>query len=294
MDDNAEIQSYVSHLKQNGREMASTRYASALRTFAGYLHGIKPTGKTFDTFTTNDVESYVRSIPNANTANMALSVIRGYMEYRSQSLDIDDPRAPRELQRSNQLGRIKPAKIIPTREKKSLTPEELRQLLKAIEDNEHGKDADLIYAATVVQFYFGARPVELHNWLRRAKINWKDNSMVIMTAKTHRERFLAWHPNLTPYLTLWYQSLPLPGLERWLTRRIKKYSFQGMKVTAKTGRKTVQTQFRLRKIDDNTIDIIIGHTINKIADIYTDFAEFDNMVRDIMVNKHYMIEEKII
>jgi hypothetical protein len=40
--------------------------------------------------------------------------------------------------------------------------------------------------------------------------------------------------------------------------------------------------------------MILGHTISKIADIYTDFSQLDDMVRDVMINKHYMITEKII
>ena len=290
-DDNSEINRYTSQLRETKRGVAAERYACALRAFSGWL---SQRGRCFDTFVNNDVEVYFRGISNPNTANAFLASLRGYMTFRSGTLQLDDPNIMRETQRVNQLKLIRTAKIHPKREKVSLTPPELKSLLKAIEDTEKKKDADLIYASVIVQFYFGGRPIEMHDWMRKSKIDWKNNSMIIMTAKTHRERFLAWHPNVTPYLNLWYQSLPLRGGSRWITRKLAKYSIGDMKITAKTGRKTVQTQFRAARIDDMITDMILGHTISKIADIYTDFAQLDGMVRDVMVNKHYMITEKII
>ena len=290
-DDNSEIQRYASQLKGTNRIMAADRYASALRAFSGWLSN---RGRSFNTFVNNDVEVYFRGIPNPNTANAFLAALRGYMIFRCGTLDIDDPTVMRETQRVNQLKLIRTARIHPKREKISLTPDELRLLLQKIESTEPKKDVDIVYAGVVVQFYFGGRPVEMHDWMRKAKIDWKSNSMIIMTAKTHRERFLSWHPNLTPYLNRWYQSLPLKGGSRWITRKLAKYSIGGMKITAKTGRKTVQTQFRVYKVDEMVTDMVLGHTISKIADIYTDFSQLDGMVIDAMTNKHYMIVEKII
>lgn len=291
MSDNAEIHRYTQQLIDTKREMASNRYASSLRSFSGWLSN---RGRNFDTFTNNDVEVYFRGIPNPNTANAFIASLRGYMTFRCGTMDLDDPNVIRETQRVNQLRLIRSAKIHPKREKVALTPDELKQLIKSVESTESKNDVELVKSGLIVQFYFGGRPIELHNWLRKARINWDDNSMVIMTAKTHRERFLSWHPSVTPYLNRWYQALPLRGGSRWVTRKLSKYSIGGMKITAKTGRKTVQTQLRLSKVDDMIIDMILGHTTSKIADLYTDFALFDEQVRDAMNNKHYMITNKII
>jgi integrase len=290
-DDNYEIHRYAKQLKETGRGMAAERYSSSLRAFSGWLGS---RNRDFDTFTNNDVEVYFRGIPNPNTANAFLAALRGYMVFRCGTLQLDDPNVMRETQRVNQLRLVRTAKIHKKREKVALTPDELRSLISTIEKTEPKKDVDIVVSGVVVQFYFGGRPVELHDWMRKASISWDKNSMIIMTAKTHRERFLAWHPNVTPYLRRWYQSLPLKGGSRWITRKLAKYSIGGMKITAKTGRKTVQTQFRIAKVDDMITDMVLGHTISKIADIYTDFEQFDSMVRDVMVNKHYMITEKII
>ena len=169
----------------------------------------------------------------------------------------------------------------------------MKSLLKTIEDTE--KD-DLLYSAAVVQFYFGARPVELAHWLRSAKIDWNKRSMIIMTAKTHRERFLAWHEKITPHLNKWYSSLPVSEGSKWITRKLGKYSIDGMKITAKTGRKTIQTQFRLAGVDDMYTDMILGHVsrTSKIGDIYTDFEQFDAQIRDVMENKHFMLTQNVI
>ena len=251
--DNSEIQRYTLQLKETKRSMASDRYASSLRAFSGWL---SQRNRNFNTFTNNDVEVYFRGIQNPNTANAFLAALRGYMIFRCGTLPLDDPNVMRETQRVNQLRLIRTARILPTREKAALTPDELKSLISKIEETESKKDVDIVVAGVVVQFYFGGRPVELHDWMRKAKINWKDNSMIIMTAKTHRERFLAWHPNATPYINRWYQSLPLKGGSRWITRKLSKYSIGGMKITAKTGRKTVQTQFRAKKIDDMITDMV--------------------------------------
>jgi hypothetical protein len=290
MDDKNEIRNYAAHLAGTGREPAGKLYSSVLGKFSFWL---TQRHRDFSSFTTVDVETYLHSIDNTNTANAFLAGLKGYMKYRCASLPVDSPNVMRETQRYNQINLMRAQAVHPKRVKTSLTPEELIKLLETIEKTEKN---DLVYAGAVVHFYFGARPVELAHWLRYAKINWEKNSMVVMTAKTHRERFLAWHKNLTPYLNKWYSALPVSENAKWITRRLGRYSVDGMKVTAKTGRRTLQTQFRLRGIDDMITDTVLGHVsgTSKMGDTYTDFEQFDTQIRDVMVNKHYMIQENII
>jgi integrase len=289
MDDRQEIVKYAAHLVGTGRDPSSKLYQSVLGTFSFWL---SKNNRDFFSFTMVDVETYLHSIGNANTANAFLAALKGYMKFRCASLPIDSPNIMRETQRMNQLNIVRAKQINPKREKVSLTPEELRSLLEKIETTETN---DLVYSAAVIHFYFGARPTELAVWMRSAKISWDKNSMVIMTCKTNRERFLAWHKKITPHLNKWYSSLPVSENGKWITRKLGKYSIGGMKITAKTGRKTLQTQFRLRGIDDMITNMILGHvTDSKMADVYTDFEQFDSKIRDVMVNKHYMIQEKII
>jgi len=289
MEDKYEISNYTAHLVRTGRESASKLYPSVLGGFSFWLSKIK---HDFSSFTMVDVETYIHTVGNVNTSNAFLAALKGYMKFRCASLSIDSPNVMRETQRMNQLNIIRAKQVKPKREKSSLTPDELRSLLETIEKNEKN---DLIYSAAVVHFYFGARPLELAVFLRSSKINWDNNSMVLMTAKTKRARFLAWHKNITPHLNKWYSSLPVSENGKWMSRKLGKYSVSGMKITARTARRTLQTQFRVRKIDDMITDMVLGHvTQSRVADIYTDFEQFDTQIRDVMVNQHYMIQEKII
>lgn len=290
MDDRTEISKYAAHLVKTGRSPSASLYSSSLGKFSFWLKQHK---RDFSSFTMLDIESYMHEIENDNTSNAFLASLKGYMKYRCASLGIDSPDVMRETQRSNQISIMRAKPVRPKRQKVALTSDELTMLLETIEKNE--KD-DLLYAAAVVQFYFGARPVELAVWLRSAKIDWSKRSMVIMTAKTHRERFLAWHEKITPYLNKWYSSLPVSEGAKWITRKLSKYSIDGMKITAKTGRKTLQTQFRLAGVDDMMTDMVLGHVsrTSRIGDVYTDFEQFDKQIRDVMENKHFMLTENVI
>jgi hypothetical protein len=156
-----------------------------LRGFSGYLSN---KGKNFDTFTTDDADTYIRTFQNINSANFFLAALKGYMGFRTASLSLDDKNVMRETQRNNQVRALRARPVRQTREKISLNPEELKKLLADIENT---KNSDVLYCGTVLHFYFGARPIELGHFLRTAKINWSDNSMELLTAKTRAVRFLA-------------------------------------------------------------------------------------------------------
>ncbi|MFA6695047.1 MAG: site-specific integrase [Sphaerochaeta sp.] len=287
------LEQYIDFLKDNRRNAAARSYRMALRPFGRWL---AQKGRTLDTFTQNDVETFRRQIENANSSNMFFYAIRGYARYRTGALDFGDPRVVSEMQRANQLKLLRPEKPIPNDSKKYLTSEELKKFLKKVYQDTQD---EVLYSACVCQFYFGARPIELSYHLRSgdhaAKINWKDNEMMLYTAKRGVMRYLAWHDDISPYLETWYEALPvdLPG--EWLTRRIRKYTGGGVRLRAYTGRYSLQTHLRKARVDDMLIDNIMGHVSSSpVADIYTSFDAFQDDIRQIMTDSHYMIVDGVI
>ena len=298
--DTKEIARYISHLIKSDRKPAAKTYKSVLFSFSTWLdlHG-----KTFDTFNTIDVEEYMSGLKNHNTANMFSGAIRGYMKFRVATLQFNDSTVMIETQRMNQLSLIKPRAIRSQREKVALTSDELKSLLELMGKKTNSVKNQLVYAGTILHFYFGARPVELAQWLRTsgvehpAQIDWKKNEMQLWTAKVKHYRYLPWHESITPILKMWYTHLPLdePSAE-WLTRHINKYTIGGVHITAKTGRKTVQTQMRMHGVDDFLTDCILGHVSKSsgIGDVYTDFSFFQGKLQEVMRDKHYIIVDGVI
>jgi hypothetical protein len=156
----------------------------------------------------------------------------------------------------------------------------------------------------VLSAYFGWRPIEGELYLTQSKINWRENSVVIRTAKTGNERFLCWDENITPFIedVTSARSIAYPG--QYLTKQLYKYQniqkhtlIKGITLTAKTFRKTFQTNERLMGINDMFIDYILGHESrgSRIGDVYTDFTQFEDRIRQIMTSEeHYMIANGII
>lgn len=298
--DTKEITRYITHLIKSDRKPAAKTYKSSLYIFSSWLDSH---GKTFDTFNTVDVEEYMSTFKNHNTANMFSAAIRGYMKFRVATLQFNDPTVMVETQRFNQLSLVKPRAIRAQREKVALTSDELKSLLDVMGKKSNTVKNQLIYAGTILHFYFGARPVELAHWLRSsgvehpAQIDWKNNEMQLWTAKVKHYRYLPWHESITPILKMWHSHLPLdPPPAEWMTRHINKYTIGGVHITAKTGRKTVQTQMRLGGVDDFLTDCILGHVSKSsaIGSIYTDFTMFQTKLQDVMREKHYMIIDGVI
>jgi site-specific recombinase XerD len=284
------MKKYLNYLRKSGREPTAKTYGSVLKTFSWW---IKKRGRTLKTATTADIEEYMRSRKSPNTAQMFLTAIRQYHKFLMTEIPPTNiEQAIAANLKKEQLLNIKPPRKKEKLEKISLNVEELRLLLEQVAST---KDGQLLLSGTVLTFYFGWRPKEAHEHIKKARIDWENRTMIIETAKREGSmRFLAWHPNITPYLLLW--SSALPPHNEWLTKRLKKFEFDGMVVTAKTGRKTFETQMKLHGIDQYMIDVILGHKskISPIGDIYTDRTQFVRPIHEVMENKHYMIVEKVI
>lgn len=294
-----EINRFAKYLTSVGKIPAARIYKSSLRGFSSWMSERK---KTFDTFTVIDIEEYMNSLKKNTTANLFLGAIRGYMKFRNVTLPIGDSRVLVETQRENQLRGIRSRSKRTKREKMALTIDELREFLNILEKKPKTPRNELIYSGVILHFYFGARPIELGYWLQTsgvefpAEINWGDRTMQLFTAKIKQYRFLSWHPAITPHLKRWCAALPTFTFpNEWLTSRITEYTIGGVHITAKTGRRTVQTQFRMSGIPDFVTDVVLGHTNHSTtSEIYMDFTALESQIKDAMIRDHYMVKGRII
>lgn len=268
-------------------------YGSLLQNFEAWLD-VK--NKSFDDFTVIDLQEYGKTVYSSSSANTLTASVKAYLKYRVGSLPMGDARLMAETYRENQMRLIRPERTASKIRKKALTVEELIALIKRMKEDDMNEVA---LCGAIVTFYFGARPSELAVYLKKAKIDWKDRSMIIVTAKrSGSERYLVWHPKITPFLERWYESLDsIPYPEEWVTKRINRYSMGGLKITSRVARRTFQTNMRTAGVEDFYIDMILGHVSKSpIADVYTDYSDpkFKNKIREVMCDKHYMITGKVI
>jgi integrase len=135
-------------------------------------------------------------------------------------------------------------------------------------------------------------------------VDLKKREMIVQTAKTGVERYLAWHPRLDPYIKTWYDYVKrrggLPYSGQWLTKTLKYemgtrvVEIGKTAVTSRTCRRTFETQMRLLGVQDIIIRAVLGHTDVSMSDVYTDWTEFAPEIRKVMENNHYMILNKVI
>ena len=289
---------FINHLKLTGKKQAAETYGFLLISFQRWLRDNKHI--TIREATTSNVDEYISTIDSQSTV---LTAIREYFKYRYTSLPVGDPRLNEEMQRYNQLALIRPKRKRKNLQKIALTPDDLSKFFKML--RESGATEELI-SGFVVLFYFGARPGEISEYLATAKISFQKREMFILTEKTLIERYLAWHPVLDPYIKTWYEfvrskngdkGLPYPG--GWLTKNLKvqvgkSRVISGVAITSRTARRTFQTQMRLLNVPDITIRAILGHTDTSMSDVYTDWTQFAPIVKEALVNNHYMIKNRVI
>jgi integrase len=289
---------YIEHLKTTGKMGGAKTWGSLLRTFEHWLEDRDPP-LTIDEVSATIVDEYLSTVGSPRSV---LNAIRGYFRFRYMQVPMGDPSAAIEMQRYNQLTMVRPKRKQKKFEKISLTTPDLKVLLERAEKMDVSPE---LYAGLVVLFYFGARPREMAEFLASARISFENRDMFILTEKTLVERYLAWHPKLDPYMKTWYdfvmdggkKGLPYPG--QWLTVTLKNHMgrdrvIKGVEVTARTARRTFQTQMRLMNVPDIIIRAVLGHTDKTISDVYTDWTQFAPIIKDSMVNNHYMVKAGVI
>jgi integrase len=293
-----ELTKFKGYLVNSNRVPAAETYVVVLGKFSEWLSTRK---KSFRNFTSSDTEEYYRNIPNGNTANTFLGALKSFLKYRIANAE-SDAVFTSESRKLSQISTIRTRPRRGKREKVALAEDELIALLSQLRAKPRTPRNDLVYSGTILHFYFGARPIELAYWLRTkgvehpAKIDWKNNRMELWTAKVHFYRVLAWNDAVTPHMKRWCEAIESFSFPRkWMTQRIGMYEVNGVHITAKTGRKTVQTQMRLAGVNDFIIDSILGHISHnsQIGDSYTDFELFIPQIEEVMKKKHYMLSDKL-
>jgi site-specific recombinase XerD len=293
------VEQYVAHLTKTEKTGAAKTYGALLRSFEIWLdkHNIP-----IESVTALVVDEYLVTITNSKTSQTVRNALVGVFQYRYMLLPMGDPMAPAELQRITQIRMLRPKRRVKKMEKFSFSPEDLKLFIKKMRD---GGVTPELQAGVILLFYFGARPRELAEYLAKAKISFPKREMWIHTEKTLIERYLAWDPVMDPYVKTWYEfvikagknGLPYPG--EWVTKNLKqqmKHSLKtaGVHVTSRTARRTFQTQMRLIGVPELVIDAVLGHMNKNIGDVYTDWTQFGPVIRDAMVNNHYMIKNKVV
>jgi site-specific recombinase XerD len=277
----AQSDTFIDHLVASGRKIAES-YGCLLRNFEEWL---KQRERNLDTFTPADVEEYMSNL-NKGTANVFLAAIRKYAKFRVSMAN--DGSFVFEDRRYHSLEEIKYRKIPQKIEKRSLTPEEVAKLIELTEYD------PVLQSAVVTTFYFGWRPIEATEKLNRARIKWDKRYIILQTAKSGNERLLPWHPLITSYLKAWYRSLDeilsLRNYDEWLTKKLKHYQKPlHFPVTAKTARRSFETQMKKQGTEQWKIDFLMGHAV-RVPDVYSDWTELLDEFREPMEEKHYMIE----
>jgi len=292
------IEKFCDNLVLNDRKPAARVYGFALRGFERWLESIN---KNINNFTSSDFERYFSSIKNARTANLFRAAVKSYLKYRAGSLEFGDSSVIIETQRISQIDLVRNKRFNGAFHKVSLNPEEMKVFLEELSNSNLNS---LVYSFALLEAYFGARPIELEYHLKFAKINWKDRSMYLKTAKMGETvRFLAWDKRITPYLKHVYESPAVTYPGSYLTKNLRAWQkhrsqplFKDIIVTAKTMRKTFQTQQRLLGTPDIFIDSVLGHVSrsSSIGDVYTDKTELMEPIRKLMLEDHYMIKYGVI
>jgi len=292
------IEKFCDNLVLNDRKPAARVYGFALRGFERWLESIN---KNINNFTSSDFERYFSSIKNARTANLFRAAVKSYLKYRAGSLEFGDSSVIIETQRISQIDLVRNKRFNGAFHKVSLNPEEMKVFLEELSNSNLNS---LVYSFALLEAYFGARPIELEYHLKFAKINWKDRSMYLKTAKMGETvRFLAWDKRITPYLKHVYESPAVTYPGSYLTKNLRAWQkhrsqplFKDIIVTAKTMRKTFQTQQRLLGTPDIFIDSVLGHASrsSSIGDVYTDKTELMEPIRKLMLEDHYMIKYGVI
>ena len=291
-----DLKKFIQSLVDSKRAPAAKTYMSILSAFTAWL---RDRNKTLSNFTTSDAEEYFRNIENNNTANMLLGSLKSFLAYKFKSLQPGDPRMAIEHQRYLQLSSIRARPKRSKREKMALTPDEIGELLDGIKGR---KNHEVLLAGTIVAFLWGARSFEQEYYMRPtgikhpAEYRWNKNEMMLWTSKVHHMRFLAWDEKFTPYVKTWVKALPsitIPG--EWLTKRLHNTYISGVRITSRVARKSVQTNLRIDGTAEWIIDEILGHeNKNSIANTYVDFTMTEPIIKEVLVNNHYLIKHGVI
>ena len=280
------VTEYLEYL-EDVKPFAAKAYFSLIKRYAEFI-GKSVEDLTLFDFTKARVERLIKRIKNPHTANTLVKVCHGIASYVEDNyIDLPSEQYHKKESICKALKKIEYREVPEEARREALSEEKLEELLSVISD-------DLVYSATVVHFYFGARPVELSQPYVEARINFEDSRetvdkygrrvvdwdqklICIPVAKSElRYRILPVHDLVIPHLKLWMDNLEDISTyggrrgEEWFTKHIKPYSKKiGFNVTARTARKTFETIMTKKGLNQWMINFWLGHK-GKVPDIYKD------------------------
>lgn len=303
-----EIKPVPSFLKflENHHKPAYDLYSASFKSYVKWLEHEKGLYKSTSDLTLEDlkpswIDEFIKSIRNPYTANSYLYAFKSLFKF------VQKEYVPRNFEEFAYLSQymkgidsVKDREVPKYYSKESLTVDELSRLLEACEDDED------LFSATVVHFYFGARPVELAYDFAELDINLSniydlvkehgrrmvdfEKSMVCLpTAKSEtRIRIIPIDP-IKDHFRRWLK-LVRSEIENycrpryWFTNHIKSVGKNiGIKVTAKTARKTFETHMSMQNVKQWQIDYWLGHSTT-IPDKYRDFNTLLPFIKETMVS----------
>jgi len=303
---------FLDYLYEN-KPGAYKLYSQALRGYVRWLRSKFRREREVDELTLEDlkpmyVESFLSRYKNSYTFNAYLSAFRSLARFAQKEL------IPTTVEEFMYLHRfvagidmIKDREVPKYFSREALSEEELEELLVAVAEDE------MLFSATVVHFYFGARPIELaQRYVEvklelnrvgelvkrhgRAMVDFESCIVCMPVAKTRtRVKVLPFRP-IADHFELWLSNIDevlkyaRGRANEWYTKHIKPYSERlGFPVTAKTGRKTFETMMRMRGVEQWKIDYWLGHSTS-IPDIYTDYNLLLPEIEKSIVGNHYLLE----
>ncbi len=293
------IAEFLEYISKTKKRATSETYRKLLKGYLEFI-GKSPEEATIFDIDRRSVEKYLRRRP-PNTKNTLIAALRSYANFVEDNVpigSIEKYLMYREaIQRVRRFKRVKTPRM-PRRE--ALTIEELRRLFSLLEDD------DTVYAAAAVHFYLGARPVEIATPFIPRRIvpgrqdygNFIDTEarlVTIVTAKTGDLRIIPYPEPMEEYLMAWNEIVEdivgyAGGRENeWFTKRLKKYSnLMGLRITAKTARKTVETELSRMGIPQWQINYWLGHRTG-IPDAYRDFTQLLGELRRSIAERHFIL-----
>jgi len=267
------------------------------KTFGKHLNKM-----TIEDFRPIEVEERMNAYNAPRSANTLLATVKSFVKWARVNENILDIGT---LLRTDNMARgvsaIEFRKVPRAMKSEALTVDSLRLLLSAMESD------DLLRAATITHFYLGARPVELSSKFKAKgidpanadienAIDYENNLISIVTAKTNRTRFrlLPYPPEIEDELRTWVNwTRKLDGYtykRQWYTKALKPYNKRlGMKVSAKTARKTVMTQMSAGGVQQWIISYMLGHT-EQISGEYRDKTVLLGMIYKEALEHHFILE----
>lgn len=305
------VPSFLKFLEKNHKP-AYELYSAAFKKYVEWLEYEKGIFRsvselTLDDLKTSWIDEFVKWLNNPYTANSYLSAFKSLFKFvQREYIPKNFDEFAYLTQYMKGMSSLKEREVPKYYSKEALTVEELAELLRYYEDDEE------MFAATVVHFYFGARPTELAydfaeveidldliydqvKMYGRRMVDFEKKVVCLPTAKSKtRIRIIPIDP-IAEYFRTWLRVVreELKDYCRpryWYTNRVKTAGKKlGLKVTAKTARKTFETYMSAQDVKQWVIDYLLGHSTS-IPDKYRDFNTLLPYIKETIIPKHHVLK----